>query len=470
MYSKSINTFVNKFWFGVLIVLFFLFSLYLQTQLVNRPLQDNDEGIYLTTFLLVNKGYPLYKETFFSQPPGFFYLVYPGFLLFGKTLQAARLTIGLWSIASLSMMVWMCIVLKKKWAALLSLSLLYLIPSYYNQTLIFQSDGLAAALSLITVCFILLFASNRKILFFILSCLFLNLAFLTKFDFFTIFPFISVIVWMYIKYKPNRGYLYRLIIIFMIITALIAITTILVFDSAAFLNNVVLLRLQASQIPFKPFILFDYIRQSRFFMFTLVCSGLLALFNKDTRRFPLLIFFIWMCSIYIFLLFYHPLFPHHLIMLIVPTVLFFSLSVNSYLEKSPLYYPVLVAILLFISISNQVKILTIPLPKVNNDLQKVLMVISKYTNPNDFIVTDEEILYSQANRFPPPQLSDISFVRIKSGNLTAQQFKQIIFNNKPKLIIPVNGRLESMPNFLSTLSNYIKLTEVNRNIIYIKMD
>ena len=71
----------------LILTLIFLSVVFTQFKLINKPVVDNDEGIYLTSFLLVDKGYPAYKNLF-SQPPGFLLSVYPGFVLFGKTLSA----------------------------------------------------------------------------------------------------------------------------------------------------------------------------------------------------------------------------------------------------------------------------------------------------------------------------------------------------------------------------------------------
>src|SRR3989338_6923077 len=129
-YSKITN--MKSKGFIILTAIFLLVIFFTQFKLINRPVTDNDEGIYLTSFLLVDKGYPAYKKTYFSQPPGF--------ILFGKTLQASRLTVGLWSIIGLMTIIWIGLELKNKWTGLLAISLLFLIPSYSNQSLTFQSD------------------------------------------------------------------------------------------------------------------------------------------------------------------------------------------------------------------------------------------------------------------------------------------------------------------------------------------
>ena len=168
--------------FFILVAIFIITIFFSQLKLINRPIADNDEGIYLTSFLLVDKGYSAYKQTYFSQPPGFLLSVYPGFISLGKTLQAARLTISLWSFIGLLAVIWLGIELKNKWAGLLAVCLLLVIPTYYNQSLTFQSDILITTFSLISLVTLTKFIKNHYIPWFIISAIFLNLSFWTKFD------------------------------------------------------------------------------------------------------------------------------------------------------------------------------------------------------------------------------------------------------------------------------------------------
>jgi hypothetical protein len=99
-----------------------------------------------------------------------------------------------------------------------------------------------------------------------------------------------------------------------------------------------------------------------------------------------------------------------------------------------------------------------------------LEIIKKHSNINDVVLTDEEILSGLSGRLPPPELSDISQVRIKSNNLTSENYAKIINTYKPKLIIPWNGRLESIKNFKASLSNYRLLTSLSKSKnIYIRI-
>ena len=105
---------------------------------------------------------------------------------------------------------------------------------------------------------------------------------------------------------------------------------------------------------------------------------------------------------------------------------------------------------------------------INN--KSAIEIIKNIQASDDVVVSDEEILNGLSGRLPPPELSDISYVRIRSNNLTQENFKKIINTYKPKLIIPWNGRLESMKNFKENLTVYKILTSFSSTKnIYIRI-
>ena len=120
-------------------------------------------------------------------------------------------------------------------------------------------------------------------------------------------------------------------------------------------------------------------------------------------------------------------------------------------------------IILILSLTNRIYITAKTSTKLINDSQQnAIKIIEKHTNINDFVVSDEEILNGLSGRLPPPELSDVSQVRIKSNNLSPEKFKKIIDIYKPKLIIPWNGRLKSIKNFSEVIKDY--------KIIYLSSD
>ncbi len=456
--------------FIILTAIFLIVIFFSQFKLINHPVYDNDEGIYLTSFFLVDRAHLPYKETFFSQPPGFLLSIYPGFILFGKTLQSARFTIGIWSMIGLLAILWIGFELKNKWTGLLAISLLFLIPSYYNQTLTFQSDVLVTTFSLINLVTLIKFREKLQKQWFIISVLFLNLAFWTKLDI-TFFPSFIIALFLFLKEKrASIKNIINLFLIFFTVSLGFFIFFILPFGIKEVFHNSILLRFQAVAASSSLFLLFDYLEKDTVLSLIILATLILSLFKINKFNYSQTIIFLWSIFVLTIFIFYRPLFPHHLVMLTVPMVLLFSYLVSLWLNNDRLY-KFIVFIFLSFALVNRVYIsIKTPSKLINNQQQKAVDIIKKYTNLNDVVVSDEEILSGISGRLPPPELSDISYVRIRSKNLTPENFKKIMNAYKPKLIIPWNGRLESIKNFQDVLVNYKLFTTIsNSKNIYIRI-
>lgn len=462
---------MRKVAFVLVSIAFVSFVFFSQLRLINRPVQDTDEGVYLTTFLLIHHGHPAYKQTFFSQPPGFLLSVYPGFILFGQSLQAARLTIGLWSLLSLLAIIWIGIELKNPWSGIFMLGILYLIPSYITQIITFQSDGLISAFSLISLAFAFKFMNTKHFGWFIFSIIFFNLSFWTKYDFFLIVPFL-VILFVLLRNKSLKPKdIVIMVLISVVISLLFFLFFIIPFGIKDIVTNTLSLRLAASSLPTSPLSIFKYLIQDIPSLLVVIGTIIICVLRKDSLHFPFLPILVWAGTIFIVFLFYRPLFPHHMVMFIVPATLFFSLAAAAWLKiYKKIYIPIILCVLVFAIINNVLLLLKTPNTILNTEQQQLISIIDQYTQKKDSIVTDEEILYGASNRFPPPQLSDVSHVRISSGNLEPEKVTTIIQIYKPKLIIPWNGRLQSIQNFSQILSAYKPLIRVNNKIVYMRKE
>jgi 4-amino-4-deoxy-L-arabinose transferase-like glycosyltransferase len=439
----------------LLSIIFVFFIFITQLKLVNRPVIDNDEGIYQTSFLLINKGYPAYKKTYFSQPPGFILSVFPGFKVFGKTLQASRLMISLWSMVGLLTIIWIGFELGNVWFGLMAICLLFLVPSYTNQTLTLQSDILITTFSLLSFVFLIKFRKSLSSGRYILSVFFINLAFWTKFDI-TFFPSFGLIILLLLKeQKISFKHFFNLLLIFFAVSIAFFGIFIYPFGIREVFNNSILLRFQAASSSSTPLMLFQYLKNDRILSLIILSNLLISIFNFKKIKYPVNIFFIWSAFDFSLFLFYRPLFPHHLVLLTVPTVLLFSQLVNQSINNKKIFQYLVLALFL-ISLSNRINT-TVNSKSgiINKQQQSVVEIIKNNTSTSDFVVSDEEILSAVSGRLPPPELSDISQVRIKSGNLSADNFAKIIEDYKPKLIIPWNGRLKSIKNFDEVVKNYI---------------
>lgn len=443
----------SKLTTGAILLILFLIIL-TSFKFLNHPVYDNDEGIYSTTYLLVNAGHPLYKSTFFSQLPGFFLTTYSGFILFGKILPAARLTILLWSIIGLFGILWLAYEIKKIEVGFFTIILLFLIPTYYNQIVTFQSDALVLTFSILSLASLLKYKKGSHLIWFIISIIFFTLGFWIKIDV-SLIPTLIIIIMSI----PQKNHYLKLIFWFLIINAVIFAVLILPFGVVNIVKNFISLRLQAAAVyPFNPFLLLNYLIKDFYLTLIIIFSFIFVLLNKNLLKdFIVKIILTWFLTSLILLIIYRPLFPHHLVFLAFPASLLFAFSyfsiIKQYFNQKQIKFMIIV--LLTLVLINRFAILkSSPQELLSSDQKTAVNLITSLTKKNDYVVSDEEILNAVSQRLPPSQLSDISFVRIKSQNLTRLQFKKIINYYQPKLIITWNGRLDSFGNFENLLGDY----------------
>src|SRR5258708_104525 len=108
-------------------VLVLFFSAY---QLKSHLSIEWDEGVYLTTFKSVQHGFPIYEQTYLSQPPGFFVALFPLYAVFGSTIESGRLAVFFYSLIRLLGVIWLGWDLQSIVFRFLSIRLFYTIPIY----------------------------------------------------------------------------------------------------------------------------------------------------------------------------------------------------------------------------------------------------------------------------------------------------------------------------------------------------
>ncbi len=416
-------------------------------KLLNHPIINNDEGIYWTTFLSVSRGHPLYKETFFSQLPGFFLTVYPGFLLFGKTIISARLVILLWSLVGLaSLMIFF------GWSGVLTTFILLSIPIFLQQIVTFQSDALTVTFSLLSIVSMYRYNDTDK-RWLVISAIFFSLAFWTKFDISVAIPVVLVLFLKKDKLKNLPAFLTLIV--------LLAIAMTLPFGVNEMISNVIGLRRAALAVyPFQPVDVFKLLLHSAVLLLLITVTTLLVLIQKPKLTNLSAIAFIWGVISLTLLTFYRPLFSHHLVFIAVPFSITFSLLISSF-NKIKTFVLALFVVLSIFNIMNQIK--SVGSSYLSTEERNGVDLIKKYTKENDLVISDEGILNAASGRLPPPELVDISYVRVRSGNLNAEIFSNILSQYKPKLVISWNGRLESIQGFEKTLTDYILTETIDKN-------
>ncbi|MBI4225620.1 hypothetical protein HY612_00740 [Candidatus Roizmanbacteria bacterium] len=159
-----------------------------------------------------------------------------------------------------------------------------------------------------------------------------------------------------------------------------------------------------------------------------------------------------------------------MIFLVVPIVLLFSdISLRTLVTINRLIVTTIIAIIGIFLISfsyNVTGLINRQNSKSINDRIFAKKLILKYSNKNEFIVTDEAALYGMTGRLPPPELADLSLVQIQTQNISKEKFKQIILKYEPKMILAWNGRLNQMKGFEEALFDYKEINYSNGKKVF----
>lgn len=454
----------KKYLLLLLIALALFFSFLINNfKFLSRPSTEYDEGVYLTTFLLVDSGKALYKETFFSQFPGFFYSAYPGFLLFGKTLEAGRLTVFIWSLVGLLGVLWLSYEIGNVLIGVSAIAILYNISLYIDQSLTFHADSIPTVFSIASIASMLRFKKKNNFFFIALSVLFFSISLLIKFETTAIFSLIFIFISIFKERKMTINKVFLLLTFSLVFFFSLFYLSLLPFGGITpFYNSSLLVRLKGIVgRSFPAFKFFEYIFNIKFLLLIIVTGLALSVFGlfkikKKEDKFPFLILLIWFLSSCLFLIIYRPLFPHHLVLLAVPFSLLFAYLFIYFAQQffGQTLLKILIFLFLIFTIFNLINYSNSHSQSYQNYLlNKGVEIINKNTSLKDYVVSDDGFLNAFSKRLPPPWLVDISDVRIKSGVLKSSDFEREIKKYKPKLIMFWSGRIKKIKGIEEVLKN-----------------
>lgn len=443
----------------------FLFLAWSDVALAGHPVTDNDEGIYLTSFLLIRKGFPAYAETFFSQPPGFLLSLYPLVSLSGNHLETFRLGVAAWSLVGIGALFWIGKELGKRWFAPLASALLYLIPHYYGQTLVLQSDAIVTTFTLLSLGALFRFLRTGQLLWFAATAVAYAVAFWTKFDV-TFLP--PLLLGIYLaggagtgNMAHRRERLARLTALFAGVVAAVSGVLAIPFGVGNVFSNTVWYRMQSEGVAAGAASLVSLLSTERMLSVVLLIGAVLVWSVRNRLKDMGQVLIFWAGSSLLFFSLYRPFFPHHLAILAVPVVVATAYVIVLSMERRRELIAPFTILLLVAAIGVRMQLVRTSAGSalLDPERQEGVAFILRSTKPGDGVVSDEAIFSALSGRLPPPELSDLSYVRIASGNMTSQRFAGIIQSEKPALIVAWNGRLKTMNGFPEVLSGYRKISD-----------
>lgn len=416
------------------------------------PLDDSDDWRYTACSRLVAQGYHLFTQVFSAQPPVLFLSLAGGMRLLGQTLTSAQVVEVLYGLVCLACVVYLAWSLLGPIAGAASALLLVLSPAFLVYSHAVEAEGPMACLVTLSLALVVLFGQTSRQGFLLLAGLSLAAAILTKF--FAVEAFAPVAYLLYLGAPTLARYL-RLLLLYAAAALLpVAIEMLLVAPSQQW-SQVVAMHTAASQLDLPGVLslwalLFDLIRLDPG-LWLLACTG--AVLLAVTRAWETLVFItLWLGGMIVMLDLFHPLFPHHLAILLpalaLPASAAPALALTG-LGGAGRYVMTGLTLLYLILLPRLIHTdRHILLAGLRPPVAAYASVIDRATRPGDFVAADDVAIAVQARRDVPPPLCDPSNVRLRSGYLTAGTLIHAISRYHARSVVSSLGIYVQVPQFM----------------------
>jgi 4-amino-4-deoxy-L-arabinose transferase-like glycosyltransferase len=439
---------------------------------------DYDEGVYWQSLRAMADGHLLFSSVFSSQPPLFLLSIYPFYLLFGKSIIAARLALVVFSVAGVIGTYIAGRALGHRTIGAVACLLLALDPIYETAAHVLQAELPSIVLQIWAVaCAALSMHANerRRAWLALSSGILLGCASLIKL--FAIAALVPVVMFLcapfFQRLHDNRSHrqtardliqaalLKTMPLLGLLAAGLLGATIAMLLPFIGRLDDVydqvVRMHLVAGQFDRRPMHaeLWQLAEQlgSSPLVYVAALASLVIAWRPMWVSVPLIL---WALAAFVVLLHVRPLFDHHIVLLSPALALISGCGAAVALQEfqSPGAKRLgLAATLALLAVASgtgllvnlrQSEMARRPPSASELDMVKALQTA---TAPGDVVLSDNQYVAALANRDVPPQMVDTSFVRIKSGYLTTAQLKDLITYNRIPAILFATGRLDELTGF-----------------------
>ncbi len=437
---------------------------------LGAPLNNYDEGVYVSSLRSLASGHVLYSQVYSGQPPLFLWSLLPWYRLFGESLAAARLGVAMYSLIGLAAMWWLGRSLGTPLTGFIALLLAWADPLSLIQAHAVQAESPALSVMILAVA---LAAAARRVpnpRLAALAGIAFGAAFMIKlFVLPAIIPIAGFLLAPFFQEPiraawrarrvPDRAALASLWRACRATVAassggalgMIVLLWIFIPDRATAFGQIIGLHVQATSVLGS--------RAGNFGTFAgawyeapLFALGLLAGYAgwRTRRALPVMLAAWGLASIAV-LVVQAPLFAHHLALippafipgaaLLLSTTLREAIPLPRHavtrLAQGALIVTVLIAVTQDVPFLEQLNTPQATLIARAQDLDAL-------TLPGDLVVTDDQIVAVVANREVPASLVDTSYVRIASGQLTAAQVIHVLQDPRVTAVLWDSGRFDRL--------------------------
>jgi hypothetical protein len=431
-------------WAAVAVGVGFLAS---EAIVLNARVRDYDEGVYWQSIRALARNEPLFRSVFASQPPIFYEALLP-FYWVGQSLVSLRSAVLLFGIAGLAATYTVGRLLVGHVAGLVAVVLAATSPLYLHQSAIVQADGPAVAIGMVAVALALgaVRSDGRgRDALAIAAGLALAMSIGTK-----LLGVVALIPIALVALTATRGRA-RLAVAATaggVLGLLLVLVPALSSPGAAY-AQLVLSHLRAGESTqgsiagnLKILLLHREVPLE-----ALAAVGVvLAAWRRDRAIFMPLA---WTAASVLAVLFYHPLFAHHLVMLSLALALLAAVGLRN-LRPFGSRGTLLAAALVLATASagafvgfRDVQLALTP------DLHDAEMTaaVQSTSRPGDYWISDNPFAVAAADRDIPGPLVDTSGQRTRAGLLTVGELEATRVHYHVRLVLEDSFRLEAVPGF-----------------------
>ncbi|MBA2447085.1 MAG: glycosyltransferase family 39 protein, partial [Chloroflexi bacterium] len=444
-----------------------------------------DEGIRVEQLFLMSQGFRPYRDIYAAQGPLLLDTLYPFYRLFGETLGAVRLGVGLLSLVGLVGAYLVARELGGRFGGLLACGLLALSPPYLEGSRLALAEVPSIAPALLALAFALRYRGGGSRRWLVASAVFFAVSLLLKP---MILP-VGVAIGLVLLGRPYSGrppYPPKLggvggarsgpdlAVHAFVVAAVIAVVVVAMGPREVF-EQLVLYRAGATgasvwdaRANWKEAVQGPVGAQPSLYVLAVV-GAILLLVRTGWRGAPLVA---WPLATFALLFFYTPLHPKHLVYLAPPAAVLAGAGLGAALRgvgrdvriarwpapESALVRSSVAAAAAFLLVWNVATVqpalargVQVGVSEDDLDLHvfddEVARTLRALTSPDEFILTDHPYLAFLARRMVPPELVDPSRGRTRAGTLTDEVAARSATERDTRVVLFWADRLRRLGRF-----------------------
>jgi 4-amino-4-deoxy-L-arabinose transferase-like glycosyltransferase len=434
---------------------------------VNARIRDYDEGVYWQSVRALARGEPLFRSVFASSPPGFYYALLP-FYWVGHSLSSLRIGILVLGLVGLVATYVVGRLLAGGLAGLAAVLLVATSWHYLHQSAILQADGPAVAISMLALALALgaVRADGRlRDALAVGSGLALAFSAGTKFlGAVTLVPLAIVVLGA----PRGRGRLATAGIAGGMLGLLIVLWPALESPHAAF-AQLVLSHLRTGQVQGGLGGNLSLLLVHRELpLEALAAFGVLMAALRRDRAIVMPLAWAGVCVLAVLL--YHPLFPHHLVLLSMPLALLAAVGLRNLPPLGVGGGLLAAGLVLATAAAGAVVALGEMQLALTPDLHDAEMTaaVRSASRPGEYWISDNPYAIAAAGRDIPGPLVDTSSQRTSSGLLTVGDLEAARVRYDVRWVLVDSFRLDAIPGFRDWLNEHFHAVQNlgGRAVIY----